>query len=164
MQKLEDKFAWGCSSCDNFETFKNIKENKDVIENYCVHAQVVFMLIDEDDMQTKYDEPKLVIEVLSEKPYYTVAHAGKHPAMIHFPRQTKLLIAVNILAPIRQEQVSVNICLFMTNNSERKTQMLSLQQATATPEQRPGLARNWKPCITMKTRIMPAKNVDKIEG
>ena len=57
MQKLEDKFAWGCSSCDNLETFKNIKENKDVIENYCVHAQVAFMLIDEDDMQTKYDEP-----------------------------------------------------------------------------------------------------------
>ena len=47
------------------------------------------MLIDEDDMESKYNEPKEVIEVLSEKPYYAVAHTGKHPAVIHFPRQTK---------------------------------------------------------------------------
>ena len=63
MRKIEEKFAWGCSSCNNLETFRNITEVNDVIENYCVHAQVAFMLIDEDDMESKYNEPKEVIEV-----------------------------------------------------------------------------------------------------
>ena len=47
------------------------------------------MLIDQEEMDTKYDEKKESIEVMSEKPYYAIAHAGKVPAIIHFPRQTK---------------------------------------------------------------------------
>ena len=37
----------------------------------------------------KYEAPKVVIDVLSENPYLAVAHTGKHPAVIHFPRLTK---------------------------------------------------------------------------
>ena len=70
-------------------TFKNIKEHKEVFENYCVHAQVAFMLVNEDELESKYNEKIETIEVMSDKPYYAIAHAGKAPAIIHFPRQTK---------------------------------------------------------------------------
>ena len=46
-----------------------------------------FMLVNEDELENKYNEKIETIEVMSDKPYYAIAHAGKAPAIIHFPRQ-----------------------------------------------------------------------------
>ena len=47
------------------------------------------MLINNDEIKRNFDAPKEDIEVMSEKPYFAIAHSGKHPAVIHFPRQSK---------------------------------------------------------------------------
>ena len=46
------------------------------------------MVVYGDDLENKFNDKERVFEVLSEEPYYAVAHVGKTPAVIHFPRQT----------------------------------------------------------------------------
>ena len=82
LRKIKEKFVWGCSICENLKTFQSIKDGKTVFENYCIHSQVAFMLIDEEEMSSKYHQEKERIEVLTEKPYFAVAHTGKVPAII----------------------------------------------------------------------------------
>ena len=163
MRKIEEKFAWGCSSCNNLETFRNITEVNDVIENYCVHAQVAFMLIDEDDMESKYNEPKEVIEVLSEKPYYAVAHAGKHPAVIHFPRQTK---APNCSEHPGSHKAKKSKCEHLSVHYKQfREEDSNAVIATGTRDTRAKARANEElETIAMKTKIRPDKNVERIEG
>ena len=54
LRKIKNIFVWGCSVCEDMRTFKNIKEHKEVFENYCVHAQVAFMLVNKDEFENKY--------------------------------------------------------------------------------------------------------------
>ena len=47
------------------------------------------MLINDGELLTKYNEKNENIEVVSEDPYYAIAHVGKVPSVIHFPLRTK---------------------------------------------------------------------------
>ena len=89
LRKIKDKFTWGCSVCEDLKTFRNLKENSQIIDEYCIHAQVAFMLINDGELLTKYNEKNENIEVVSEDPYYAIAHVGKVPSVIHFPLRTK---------------------------------------------------------------------------
>ena len=61
----------------------------EMVKGYCIHAQVAFMMINETDLEKKFDEPEELIEIIiSEDPYLAVAHVDV-PAVIHFPRHTK---------------------------------------------------------------------------
>ena len=88
LKKIADTLAWGCSFCENLKTFRNMQGFHDVLKHYCIHAQVASMMINEKDLEAKFNEPEEVIEVVSEEPYYAIAHVDI-PAVIHFPRQTK---------------------------------------------------------------------------
>ena len=46
------------------------------------------MMINETDLEKKFDDPEELIEIISEDPYLAVAHVDI-PAVIHFPRHTK---------------------------------------------------------------------------
>ena len=81
-------FAWGCSSCENLKTFRNMQALDEIVKGYCIHAQAACMMMNEMDLEKKFNEPEEVIEVISEDPYLAVAHVDT-PAVIHFPRQTK---------------------------------------------------------------------------
>ena len=89
LRMIKDTYVWGCSACTDMNTFEKIKEPRIILENYCIHSQVAFMLLNKNELDKKYDEKKEDVEVLMEKPYYAIAHVGKAPAVIHFPRQTK---------------------------------------------------------------------------
>ena len=64
--KVAGKFVWGCSICENLETFREIQGSNKPIKDSCIHAQVAFMMVSEDDNEKKYEEENEVIEVLSE--------------------------------------------------------------------------------------------------
>ena len=81
LRKIKDKFTWGCSVCEDLKTFRNLKENSQIIDEYCIHAQVAFMLINDGELLTKYNEKNENIEVVSEDPYYAIAHVGKVPSV-----------------------------------------------------------------------------------
>ena len=53
-----------------------------------LNAQVASMMINEKDLEAKFNESEEVIEAVSEEPYYAIAHVDIS-AVIHFPRQTK---------------------------------------------------------------------------
>ena len=82
----------------------------DVLKHYCIYAQAASMMINEKDLKAKFNEPEEVIEVVSEEPYYAIAHVDI-PAVIHFPRQTKQQIAANILAHTSRRNQGASICL-----------------------------------------------------
>ena len=56
LRKIEDKFVWGCSICENLKTFRNIIGNQDIFKKYCIHAQVASMMFDKEEMERKYNE------------------------------------------------------------------------------------------------------------
>ena len=95
--KVAGKFVWGCSICENLETFREIQGSNKPIKDSCIHAQVAFMMVSKDafmmvskdDIEKKYEEENEVIEVLSENPYFAVAHVGKSPSLIFFPKLSK---------------------------------------------------------------------------
>ena len=70
LRKIKNKFAWGCSNCENLKTFRNINESKDILDRYCIHAQVAFMLIEKDVLEEKYnDKTEELVEVMSGSHY-----------------------------------------------------------------------------------------------
>ena len=89
LRKIGNTFVWGCSVCQDLKTFRLIENAKEISDTYCIHAQALFIIVDGDDLENKFNDKEREIEVLSEDPYYAVAHVGKTPAVIHFPRQTK---------------------------------------------------------------------------
>ena len=89
LRKIGNTFLWGCSVCQDLKTFRLIDNAKEISDTYCIHAQALFIIVNGDDLEKKFNDKEREIEVLSEDPYYAVAHVGKMPAIIHFPRQTK---------------------------------------------------------------------------
>lgn len=88
-RKIKDNLFWGCSQCQDLNTFMNIKNHENLVDTYCIHAQAAFMLIGDASTAPAYDTIEDTVEVISSKPYYAVAHVGNMPSIIHFPRQTK---------------------------------------------------------------------------
>ena len=76
LRKIEDKFVWGCSICENLKTFRNIIGNQDIFKKYCIHAQVASMMFDKEEIERKYNEHEEVIEVLSETCFRKIYDAG----------------------------------------------------------------------------------------
>ena len=58
LRRIKEVFAWGCSLCENLETFREIKDNKELKAAYCIHAQVAEVLVSKDDMANKFSEKK----------------------------------------------------------------------------------------------------------
>ena len=56
LKRNSDGFAWGCSSCENLKTFRNIQGLGEMVKGYCKHAQVAFMMINETDLEKKFEE------------------------------------------------------------------------------------------------------------
>ena len=43
-----------------------VNESKDILDRYCIHAQVAFMLIEKDVLEEKYnDKTEELVEVMS---------------------------------------------------------------------------------------------------
>ena len=55
LKKIENTFVWGCSVCQDLKIFRLITNSKEIINNYCIHSQVAFMVIDEDELENKFN-------------------------------------------------------------------------------------------------------------
>ena len=64
LKRNSGEFAWGCSSCENLKTFRNMQALDEIVKGYFIHAQVACMMINEMDLEKKFDEPEEVFEVI----------------------------------------------------------------------------------------------------
>ena len=89
LRMMKDNFVWGCSSCTDIYAFRKLKDFEDIEKDYCKHAHVAVLMIGEDEIKKEMKKGDVTVDIISKTPYYAIAHAGKSPAVIHFPRQTK---------------------------------------------------------------------------
>ena len=115
------------------------------------------MLIDKDEMKMKFEEPKQDIEVMSEKPYFAIAHSGKHPAVIYFPRQSK---APNCSQHPGAHKARKNKCDHLSSHEKQFREEVSNNALASAPKETRAQARAQEAHenVIFKVQSKPAKD------
>ena len=109
LRKIGNTFVWGCSVCQDLKTFRLIENAKEISDTYCIHAQALFIIVDGDDLENKFNDKEREREYLVRIPIMQWLMLEKRQLLYIFQGRPNRQTVVNIQVHIPKREVNVSI-------------------------------------------------------